>query len=129
MTSALNELGGIDQGRIVGAYEARGGVVISNSGDQDGPYKGIRLYIETLTVTQPLHKVFGEPKVRAAYARPVYRYEVTRRSDVSAVTDFLLGRVFDPIRRKELLAVKQFCLAVDATGREKAQAALISARE
>ena len=121
-----------DAGRVAGAFEARGGVVIASAmmskPENDSEYYGIRLYIETLTVNVPLHSVFGEPKVRAAYSRPVYRYEVTKRSEVLEMAKFLNGHVFDDTRRKELAAAIEFCEAKDAAGRKTAYLSLSALR-
>lgn len=123
----------IAKGRIIGAYEARGGVVISHvsagaAQGEDKPYLGVRLYIETLTVTEPLHITFGEPQVRSAYSRTVYRYSLSQRSAVLMMAEFLRANIYDPTRRKELDAVIAFCKAKDSVGREAARTALISTR-
>lgn len=113
----LSTLSDRDAGRILGAFEARGGVVIGKTDFGDKEYYGVRFYIETLTVTVPLHAIFGDPKVRAAYSRPVYRYELTKRRDVLPVAQFLRPMIFDPLRQRELDIVIEFCSSEDSKGR------------
>ncbi len=111
--------------------EARGGVVIARNvaaPKRDTDYFGIRLYIETLTVNRPLHDLFGEPHVRSAYARAVYRYEVTRRDDVLKIALFLSQHVYDKTRRAELNAAITFCRAATPLERSAALVALTDTR-
>ncbi|MDP9013797.1 MAG: hypothetical protein M3O41_14305 [Pseudomonadota bacterium] len=129
----MSELSERDKGRIAGAFEARGGVVISKgaaarSESSDALYFGVRLYIETLTVNEPLNAIFGPPSARAAYARPVYRYEVTKREDVLRIAEMILANVFSKDRKSELRCAIEFCMARDNKGREAAATALADVR-
>lgn len=118
----------VNAGRVIGAYEARGGVSIAKSAIVDKDYYGVRLWIETLTVTSDLHSIFGEPSVRAAYSRPVYRYEATSREKILEIAAFIRAGLYDKTRRDELDALLAFCKSKDTQGKHRAREALAATR-